>query len=87
MSQFNFLALSIQNSFAPNDPRKRFEFLQCLEQKGCRYPIKILTHSTGNNAGNIHFTWRVAATEPLRRALTGVEAPLNDGTRRSSDNY
>ena len=63
------------NSFAPDDSRKRFEFLQSLERSGCQYPIVIVTHSPGNNAGNIHFAWRVSATEPVEdRSQSTIEA-------------
>jgi hypothetical protein len=64
------------NSFAPDDSRKRFEFLQSLERSGCQYPIVIVTHFPGNNAGNIYFTWCVSATELVEKPLIRVKALL-----------
>ena len=32
------------------------------KEKCAHVPIIICTHSLGNNAGNIHFVWRVPAT-------------------------
>ena len=50
------------NEFIPDDPRKRYEFLQSLSRNGIRFPIIICTHSSGNNTGNTHFVWRVPNT-------------------------
>ena len=36
----------------------------------------ILTHSPGNNAGNIHFTWRVSATEPVKKTFDRSQSTI-----------
>ena len=51
------------NSFTPDASHKRQEFLQSLERSGCNVSTVIMTHFSGNNAGNIQFTWRVSPTE------------------------
>ena len=57
------------NQFTPDDPRKRYDYLQSLERSGCKFPVVIVTHSSGNNAGNVHFAWRVSSTEPLEAIM------------------
>ena len=36
----------------------------------------ILTHSPGNNAGNIHFTWQVSATEPVEKTFDRSQSTI-----------
>ena len=43
------------NQFTPHDLRRRYEYLQSLERSGCKFPVVIVTHSAGNNAGNVSF--------------------------------
>ena len=39
------------NDYCPNDARKRYNFLQCLKEKGLQFPVLVLTYSSGNNVG------------------------------------
>ena len=38
----------------------------------------IVTHSTGNNAGNIHFVWHVPSTEPLETTIDRSQAVIEE---------
>ena len=53
------------NALVPDNPRKKYEYLQILQRSGCKFPVVIATHTSGNNAGNVHFIWRVPTTEQL----------------------
>ena len=64
--------------FAPDDPRRRYDYLQSLERSGYKFPIVIVTHSSGNNAGNIHFAWRIPCTEPLETTMDRSEAVIEE---------
>ena len=33
--------------------------IKALERNGLPYPIMLLTHSSGNNIGNLHFVWKL----------------------------
>lgn len=43
------------HEFTPDQPRRKYDFIQCLERNGLPVPIMLLTYSSGNNAGNLHF--------------------------------
>ena len=47
------------NDFTPTTAMSRYQFLQSLERNGISSPVVLLTHSSGNNAGNLHFIWKV----------------------------
>ena len=66
------------NQFTPDDPRRRYDYLQSLERSGCKFPIVIVTHSSGNNAGNIHFVWRVPSTEALETTMDRSQAIIEE---------
>ena len=57
------------NDFCADNPRKRYEYLQSLRRNGIQCPVILLTHSTGNNAGNMHFVWRVPSTETVEKSF------------------
>ena len=57
------------NYFTSENPRRRYEYLQNLKRSGCKFLVVIVTHSSGNNAGNVHFTWQVPSTEPLETIM------------------
>ena len=50
MEDNQYLAL---NDLIPNEPRQKYEFIQCLERNGLSAPIMLLTYSSGNNVGNL----------------------------------
>ena len=64
--------------FAPDDPHRRYDYLQSLERSGCKFPIVIVTHSSGNNAGNIHFAWRIPCTEPLETTMDRSQVVIEE---------
>ena len=81
------------NSFTPDDSHRRYDFLQSLERTGCKFPIVVMTHSSGNNAGNIHFIWRVPPTEEadvtlrldfLKNFLTPIKCDISFFSGRDS---
>ena len=47
------------NEFTPDQPRQRYKFIQCLERNGLPVPIMLLTYCSGNNAGHLHFVWKL----------------------------
>ena len=55
-SEYEFLSLC---DFLHDTSRARFEYIQTLESNGLPYPIMLLTHSSGNNIGNLHFVWKL----------------------------
>ena len=57
------------NDYAPDDPKKRYEYLQSLERSGVQFPVVILTHSSGNNLGNLHFIWRSLSAEKVEETF------------------
>ncbi len=57
------------NDYTPNDPRKKYEYLQSLERSGCNHMLVVITHSSGNNVGNLYFAWKVPHTEALESIL------------------
>lgn len=64
------------NDYCPDDPRRRYDFLQSLKSTGLQFPILILTHSTGNNVGNMHFVWRVPLTEKIEDTFDKCQAVI-----------
>ena len=66
------------NQFTPDDPRRRYDYLQSLERSGWKFPIVIVTHSSGNNAGNIHFVWHVSSTEALEAKMDRSQAIIEE---------
>ena len=56
MDCYKYINLS---SFLPNDPVRKFRALEDLVQHGLPFPCVILTYSSGNNIGNLHFLWKV----------------------------
>ena len=65
------------NDFTPATAMSRFQFLQCVERNGVSSPVVLLTYSSGNNAGNVHFIWKVpvgkAAEECFQNSLAVIE--------------
>ena len=61
-----YLAL---NEFTPDQPQQTYEFIQCLERNGLPVPIMLLTYSSGNNAGNSHFVWKLPPNKPLEETF------------------
>ena len=53
------------NKVLPDQPRQRYEFIQSLETNGLSVSIMLLTHSSGNNVGNLHFVWKLPADKPV----------------------
>jgi len=65
------------NDFLPSDARKRYGFIQCLEKSGLAYPIILLTHSSGNNLGNLNFVWKVESDVSIDIAFNPARKLLN----------
>ena len=65
------------NDLTPAQPRARYEYIQSLERSGLPFPVMLLTYSSGNNTGNIHFVWKVpvenAAEECFQSSLAAIE--------------
>lgn len=59
----------VLNELMPSQPRQRYEFIQCLERNGVSVPIMLLTYSSRNNAGNLHFVWKLAANKPMEETF------------------
>ena len=57
------------NELIPGQPRQRYEFIQCLERNGLSVPIMLLTYSSGNNVGNLHFVWKVPSNKPMKETF------------------
>lgn len=61
----------------PAQPRARYKYIQSLERSGLPFPVMLLTYSSGNNTGNLHFVWKVpvenAAEECLQSSLAAIE--------------
>lgn len=51
--------------FLPDSSRARFDYIQTLEKNGLSCPIMLLTHSSGNNIGNLHFVWKLPADKSI----------------------
>ena len=51
------------------DARRRYLYMNTLENTGLSYPVMILTHSSGNNLGNSHFIWRVLDTDTVEQCF------------------
>ena len=58
------------NDLLPDEPRKRYNFLQSLLRTGIQSPIVVCTHSPGNNAGNLHFVWRVPKEDHIEKIFS-----------------
>ena len=54
MQEYKYVFL---NDLLPDEPRKRYDFLRSLLRTGIQSLIVVCTHSSGNNAGNMHFFW------------------------------
>ena len=65
------------NDISPALPKPQYEYMQCLERNGLPSPVMLLTHSSGNNTGNLHFLWKVpvgaSAEECFHNSLTTIE--------------
>ena len=65
------------NDFTPALPKPWYEYMQSLERNGLPSPVMLLTHSSGNNTGNLHFLWKVsvgaAAKECFHNSLTTIK--------------
>ena len=63
------------NEFLPSDKRDRYQFIQTLKE-GLPIRAMLYTHSSGNNAGNTHFMWRVpdeqSESEVLARSASVI---------------
>ena len=57
------------NDILPGDARRRYLYMNTLENTGLSYPVMILTHSSGNNLGNSHFIWRVLDTDTVEQCF------------------
>ena len=44
----------------PTDSRAKYNFLQTMKTVGFRFPTALMSYAHGNNAGNLHFVWRVS---------------------------
>lgn len=47
----------------PNEPRRKYEFIQMLMSSGIAVETALLTYSHGNNIGNLHFIWKVSGDD------------------------
>ena len=74
VKEFDHLFL---NDFLPALPKPRYEYIQSLERNGLPSPLVLLTYSSGNNAGNLHFIWKVptasTVAECFNSSLTTIE--------------
>lgn len=65
------------NDFLPALPKPRYEYIQYLERNGLPSPLVLLTYSSGNNAGILHFVWKVPTASPaaeyFNNSLTTIE--------------
>ena len=57
------------NEVLPDQPRQRYEFIQCLERNGLSIPVMLLTYSSGNNVGNLHFVWKLPPNKPMEETF------------------
>ena len=57
------------NDFTPDGSRKQYNFIRNLEQTGLSVPCMLLTCSSGNNSGNLHFTWRLPLTDSIEECF------------------
>ena len=61
-SEYEFVSLC---DFLPDASRACYEYIQTLGSNGLPYPIILLTHSSGNNIGNLHFVWKLPAGKSI----------------------
>ena len=65
------------NNLTSAQPRERYEYIQSLERSGLPFPVMLLTYSSGNNTGNLHFIWKVpvenTAEECFQSSLAAIE--------------
>ena len=61
LETYQHLCLS---EFCPSEAQHRYRFLQKIKG-GLTKPIVLLTHSPGNNKGNLHFAWRFEETDTI----------------------
>ena len=62
----------VLNAFTPDQPRQTYKFIQCLDRNGLPVPIMLLTYSSGNNAGNLHFVWKCHPINHWKRPFKTV---------------
>ena len=74
-SEYEFVSLC---DFLPDASRACYEYIQTLESNGLPYPIMLLTHSSGNNIGNLHFVWKLPAGK-------SIEATFEESVRTVED--
>ena len=55
-SDYEFVSLC---DYLPETSRERYDYMKALERNGLPYPIMLLTHSSGNNIGNLHIVWKL----------------------------
>ena len=73
--EYEFLSLC---EFVPETARERYDYVKVLERNGLPYPIMFLTHSSGNNIGNLHFVWKLPTAKSIEstfeESVTTIEA-------------
>ena len=63
------------NNSAPDQPRKKYEYIQTLANNGVCSSIVLFTHSSGNNSGNLNFVWKASSNveESFDRSVQVIE--------------
>ena len=67
MQEYEYVFL---NDLLPDEPKKRYDFLCSLLRTGIQSPIVVCTHSPVNNAGNLHFVWRVPKRHQIEKIFS-----------------
>ena len=64
-----------RNNYAPDQPRKKYEYIQTLANNGVCSSIVLFTHSSGNNSGNLNFVWKASSNveESFDRSVQVIE--------------
>lgn len=66
------------SALTPDNPRKKYKYLQSLQRSGCKFPVVIATHTSGNNTGNVHFIWRIPTTEQLDSTMDRSQSVIEE---------
>lgn len=73
--EYEFVSLC---DFLPQASRARYDYMQTLKMNGLPYPIMLLTHSSGNNAGNVHFVWKLPADKSIEATFEESVKTIED---------
>lgn len=69
LKKLKILTTIFLNNFLPALPKPRYEYIQCLEKNGLPSSVVLLTYSSGNNTGNLHFIWKVPIGTPAEECF------------------